>query len=241
MAAKTLLATMTGEVFQPVRLHYRVFDSDGLRKAFQKLRCVEWDRTQDRWVWLYEHEAKKIRFKQSHAQIPGHLHPIVIGSFLPRTKEELLLDLRSCERAMEALPFFDKHLPRKVAKVTEAEVVNELFSTDNPQLTPADLFDRQQTPRSDPEATLRQIVERAAQVQDPQERLRIALELAQAQAREALPEVERFPVHFYEDGIAGFTLFLRVRQIVAREHWLGNADYSLSDALRAVAKSSGPG
>jgi hypothetical protein len=41
MPEEALLATMTGELFQPVRLHYRVFDSDGLLRAFQKLRCVD--------------------------------------------------------------------------------------------------------------------------------------------------------------------------------------------------------
>jgi hypothetical protein len=196
MAEQTILATMTGERFQPVRLHYRVLDHDGLLAAFRKLRCVQHDPTQERWVWLYDKEAKKLRFQQSYAQIPGHLHPIVIGSFFPRGKDELLLDLRSCERATAAIPFFDRYLPRRVARVTEAEVVNKLFSTDNPQLTPADVFDRQQPPGSDPGAALREIAERAAQVQDPQERLRMALEAAQGQARAALPEIERFPVHY---------------------------------------------
>jgi hypothetical protein len=236
MAEKTILATITGEYFQPVRLHYRVFDHAGLLAAFRKRRCVQHDPTQERWVWLYDHEAKKLSFKQSYAQIPRQLHPIVLGSFFPRAKEHLLLDLRSCERAVSALVFFDKHLPRKVARVTEAEVVNKLFSTDNPRLTPGDLFDRQPTPCSDPENEVRRIVEGAAQFPDPQERLRIALEGVQAQARETLPEIERFPVHFYEDGIAGFELFLQLRQIVAAQHWLGNAGYSLFDALQAVMK-----
>ena len=236
MAEKTMLVTLTGERFQPVRLHYRVFDHGGLLAAFGKLRCVQHVPTQERWVWLYEQEAKKLRFQQSYAQIPRHLRPIIIGSFLPRGTDELLLDLRSCERAMAAIPFFDKHIPRRVARVTEAEVVNKLFPTDNPQLTPADLFDRQPTPGSDPEAAVRQIVERAAQVEDPQERLRMALEAVQGHARAALPEIERFPVHYYEEGISGFTLFLQMRQIVALQHLLGNTEYSLSDALKAVLK-----
>jgi hypothetical protein len=36
-----LLATVTGEAIQPVRLHYRVADPQGLLKAFKKLRCME--------------------------------------------------------------------------------------------------------------------------------------------------------------------------------------------------------
>src|SRR5208283_712534 len=125
---KPILATMTGEYFQPVRLHYRVFDQANLARAFETLRCVARDPTQQRWVWLYEDEAKKLQFNQSYAQIPKHLHPLVLGSFFPRAKDTLLLDLRSCERALLAIPFFDTYLPRGTVKVTEAEVVNKLFS-----------------------------------------------------------------------------------------------------------------
>jgi hypothetical protein len=141
-----LLTTLTGECFQPVRLHYRVSDQEGLLRAFKKLRCVGDDPTQGRRVWLYDHEARTLRFKHSYAQIPKDLHPIVIGSLFLRTQDELLLDLRSCERALLAIPFFDQHLPRSVARVTEAEIVNTLFSaTGNEKLTPDQLFDTVKT------------------------------------------------------------------------------------------------
>ncbi len=39
----------------------------------------------------------------------------------------LLLDLGSCERALLAIPFFDKHLSRKLVELVNAEIVNELF------------------------------------------------------------------------------------------------------------------
>jgi hypothetical protein len=114
MADQSLLATMTGEHFQPVRLHYRVANRSGLLRAFEKLRCLDYDPTHKRWVWLYAHEAKTLRFQRSYVQFPKALHPIVIGAFCLRTKETLLLDLRSCERALLAIPFFDRHLPRKL-------------------------------------------------------------------------------------------------------------------------------
>lgn len=97
MADQPLLATMTGEHFQPVRLHYRVLNRAGLLRAFEKLRCLDYDATRKCWVWLYAHEAKRLRFPRSYAQFPKELHPIVIGAFFLRSKETLLLDLRSCE------------------------------------------------------------------------------------------------------------------------------------------------
>src|SRR5271157_5742762 len=127
MADQSLLGTLTGEHFQPVRLHYRVLNHPGLKRAFGKLRCLEYDAPRKRWVWLYAHEAKNLRFQRSYAQFPKELHPIVIGAFFLRTEETLLLDLRSCERALLAIPFFDTHLPRKLVALEHAEIVNQLF------------------------------------------------------------------------------------------------------------------
>jgi hypothetical protein len=233
-----ILGTVTGEHFQPVRLHYQVFDQESLLRAFRKLRCLDQDPPRRRWVWLYDHEAKNLRFKQSYSQLPNHLRPVVIGSFFLPAKDRLLLDLRSCERAVLAIPFFDKHLPRKAARVTEAEVVNKLFpATGNMTLTPDSIFDRRPSTLLDPDADMRRITELVGNVADPQERLRIALEEMQAGAKQPLPEIERFPVHYYEDGIQSFAYILNLRQIVALRHWLGHTEFSLFDALQLVLKA----
>jgi hypothetical protein len=236
MADQPLLATMTGEHFQPVRLHYRALNRPALLRAFEKLRCLDYDSSGKRWVWLYGHEAKPLRFQKSYAQFPKELHPIVIGSFFLRTKETLLLDLRSCERALLAVPFFDSHLPRRVVELTDAEVVNRLFPATkaNLKLTPDALFDRQPSPRLDPEDVVQRLAEKTAHIEDPQERSKIALEELESRANQPLPEIERFPVHYAEDGIGGFKLALGLRQIVAKQHWLGNTDYTLRDAIRSI-------
>jgi hypothetical protein len=236
VAEKQLLATVTGEFFQPVRLHYKVFDQRGLLKAFQKLRCLGFDQTQQRWVWLYDHEAKKLRFQQSYAQIPKHLLPLGIGSVFLRG-DDLLLDLRSCERAKLAIPFFDRHIPRKVAKVTDAEVVNKLFSAEHLKVTPTEIFDQMKSTVRDPDAEVQRLAELTAGVQGPEEKLRVAFEDMRARARQPLPEVERFPTNFYEDGIEAFGTTLQMRQMVAMQHWLGNTEYSPFDVIQLMTKS----
>jgi hypothetical protein len=240
MADQPLLATVTGEHFQPVRLHYRVLNRPGLLRAFEKLRCLDYDAARKRWVWLYAHEAKKLRFQRSYAQLSKDLHPIVIGAFFLRTNETLLLDLRSIERALLAIPFFDSHLPRRLVALEDAEVVNRLFPATemNLKLTPDALFDQQGGIGVDPEALVRRLAEKTAHTEDPQEKLKIALEDLESRADEPLPEIERFPVHYAEDGIAGFTLSLRLRQLIAMQHWLGNPGYSLRDAIRSVVPHS---
>jgi hypothetical protein len=235
MDDKPIMATLTGEYFQPVRLHYQVADHQGLLAAFKKIRCVQHDASQDRWVWLYEEEAKGQRFKNSYEQIAPNLRPIVLGSFFLRREDQLLLDLRSCERATMAILFFDRRIPRKVAKVTECEVINRLFPADeNPKIMPHDLFDRQQTTPIDPDAEMQELVDSVAHLDDPQEKLRVALEEMNARSKRPLPEIERFPIHFYEDGIQGFESTLRVRQMVAYQHWLGNSEYSMHDVIQEM-------
>jgi hypothetical protein len=240
MADQSLLATMTGEHFQPVRLHYQVLNRTGLLRAFERLRCLDYDPTRKRWVWLYGHEAKKLRFQRSYAQFPKELHPIVIGAFFLRAKGTLLLDLRSCERALLAIPFFDTHLPRKLVELEDAEVVNRLFpaTQTNLNLTPDALFDPQIGTGIDPDAAVQRLAEKTAGVRDPEKKIRLVLEDLQSRAKAPLPEIERIPIHYAEDGIDGFTLALRLRQIVAMQHWLGHPEYTLGDAIQSLANTS---
>jgi len=236
MKDQPLLATMTGDRFQPVRLHYKVLNRPGLLLAFERLRCLDYDRTQKRWVWLWASEAKKLRFEKSCAELPKEAHPIVIGSFFLQTNETLLLDLRSCERAILAIPFFDKHLGRKLVDIQDAEVVNRLFpaTKTNLKLTPDALFDRQISTGIgiDSKGLIQHLAKKTAGVLDLAEKTEIVLQDLQASSRQPLPEIERLPIHYAEDGIGGFQLAIRLRQIVAMQHWLGKTEYNLDDAIQ---------
>ena len=164
----------------------------------------------------------------------------MIGSFLLRAGDTLLLDLRSCERALEAIPFFDKHLPRKLVNLKDAEIVNQLFplTKENQQLTPDALFDGQVSTLNDPEALVQELKEKALAEPNPLARLKILMGGLEARSKAPLPRIERFPVHYAEDGIEGFKLALRLRQIVAEQHWLGNSKYTLGDAIKSLGKLS---
>ena len=103
---KTLLMTLTGEIFQPVRVYYDLFDKEKAIKSIRKLRCIDYDKSKDRWVWLYSDEAKRIKLKKSYSDIPKKLRPIVLGSFFFKKENEMYLELRSTERTTEAIVFF---------------------------------------------------------------------------------------------------------------------------------------
>src|SRR5215475_14327741 len=51
-SADQVAMTTTGEILQLIRLHYGVLDVERLQALFASLRCLEYDASQTRWVWL---------------------------------------------------------------------------------------------------------------------------------------------------------------------------------------------
>jgi hypothetical protein len=230
-----LLMTMTGEIHQPVRLYYQVFDQAAVLKTFAKLRCLDDDQDNQRWVWLYHGEAKKLKFHTSYAAIPRKMRPIVLGSFRFTSVQDMTLDVRSCERATQAVVFFDRYLKQSIAHVTYAAIVNRLFPYTTDGLPALEgLFAPDQVTAIDGEAMLRRMVASLQTIQDPQQRIDRAFTLMEQQSQERLPEVEKLPVHFYTDGITSLENALRLRQIVAFEHWQGNTACTLGEVIQKV-------
>ncbi len=54
---------------------------------------------------------------------------------------------------------------------------------------------------------------------------------------QSLPEVERFPANYYEDGIDLLHATLQTRQRLAFEHWKGNTGFSFGDIVRLMLES----
>lgn len=233
-SGKQLLMTMTGEMHQPVRLYYQIFDHAAVLKAFTKLRCLDDDQDNQRWVWLYHGEAKKLKFHKSYSAIPRTMRPIVLGAFRFTSAQDMTLDVRSWERATPAVVFFDRYLQRSIARVTHAAIVNRLFPYTTDGLPVLEGLFAQVT-TIDGEAMLRRLAASLQTIQDPGQRMDMAFALMEQQSQERLPEVEKLPVHFYEDGITSLENALRLRQIVAFEHWRGNTACTLGEVIKKVS------
>ena len=63
MPERKLLVAISGEPFQPSRIHYELYNKVGLQKLFSALAFMKYDKTVDRWTWLYTGKAKKLTFK----------------------------------------------------------------------------------------------------------------------------------------------------------------------------------
>src|ERR1700722_17013195 len=117
MSEKSLSRTLTGEIHQPVRLYYEMYNPEEVIKTLSRLKCIKRDPQKNRFVWLYQKEAKSLKFAIPYHEINPELHPIVIGPFVIKPRNILICDVRSVKRALLAIPFFDRYIPQKYAKV----------------------------------------------------------------------------------------------------------------------------
>jgi len=202
---------------------------------------VKFDNIQNRWVWLYEAEAKKLKFKGSYHEIPKERRPIILGSFYSKNEEKMYLNVNSFDRAKKAVVFFDKYLPRTIAKVTDITVLNKIFDFfDGNMPRHEDYFDQESIEINDQQKIINQLKNTTSSIKNPEEKLKAALTIFENNSKEPFPEVERFPIHFYEDGLTGLDGSLIMRETIALQHWNGNKDYSFYDLMQKIIPKMPP-
>src|SRR5215468_1245003 len=196
--ANQVAMTTTGELLQLIRLHYAVEDGEKLRALFASLRCLEYDASQTRWVWLYTEEARTLPFKDRRAS-----KDVVLGEFVFEGQTDIVLNLRSFERATNALTFFDTSIPRTVAHVTAMTVSNRLLSTaEAASLGSLDqYFDHAEVVVTDPASLLHDVEELKSSIPDTHERLAVVAQYMEDKAKQPVPAMERFPLDYDDEGI----------------------------------------
>ena len=243
---KTLITTHTGEPSQPVRIYYHVVKPKTVERIFEKLRCVYFEKPLQRWRWIYEHEAKKLRFERAYSKIPKEAKPVVIGEFFWRSNQELLLEVRSFERAIQALEFFEKRINPRVAIATKLRVVNRFFTAEEPQVaelleSPYDrFFDGDEVYIPDPLEFSKEVV----QIQQSQNSIDQSsppwLQYLENKFKEQLPEIEEIPLDVYRDKKLDSTrlqMALAFKTIEANQHFEGNESFSQYDLIQTITDS----
>jgi hypothetical protein len=77
---KCLLATMTNEPFQPVRLYYSIPDRSFVTGKLRALKCMIEVPPERCWQWLFHAEAASLRFPAGgYDDVPKERRPIVLG------------------------------------------------------------------------------------------------------------------------------------------------------------------
>ena len=221
-----LTMTLTGEVYLPVRLIYQVRNMEKLQQQFAKLSCMTFDEEKERWVWLYQDEAKALKFAKSYAALPKETRPIVLGSFYQHDGLEIHLDVGSCARASAAVVFFNKHIRRSVLEVTHCAIYCRILEQgEHPGPNFDSLFSTVNT--ADIEAKL------ATKVAKLMVLMQSGLFPGAIQDTD-FELVESFPVHFYEDGIDTFKTTLIMRETVALKRWQGDKTFNMGKLIHQI-------
>lgn len=217
MKDRILLVTSTGEKFQPIRVYYDVLNLKSIINVFRKLKCIDYDNERFRYVWVYRKEARKIKFGKD-----SDLQDVVLGSFfISRNRKEVYLEVNSIERAIAGINFFEERMKSYMAKITDITIINKLFEYDKSLMQFSHLFENEV--KMYPEKEIEKVKNAFGQGESFLDILN--------NGKTQLPEVERFPSHYYEDGLNKIKLSLFGRQHVAYQHWIGNKDYTLTDYI----------
>ncbi len=176
---------------------------------------------------------KNFKFDKPYKSIPKHLRPIVLGSIFSREDDEMYLDVGSIERAVKAIPFFNRRIDRSVAEVTNVGIHNKIFSNmdDHPGSNFDEIF--KDVKFVDPVARLDKM--KAEHGEDFHIKLMEESQgFLQKKTKQPFEITEILPANFYDDGIELLQNTLKIRQMVAFEHFKGNTDYSLADVLNQM-------
>ena len=242
-APHTLLTTVTGEAFQPVRLYYAVPNKAVVTKLFARLRCIDEDSRGRCWVWLYRDEAESLAFPRPRSELPADVHPIVIGRFRFPDKTRMTLEVRSADRAVEAAKFFAPLLGPSVV-LGRLRVVNRWFAAEE-ATAGLDRLDKlldanvvRIDPKEAPEALRRSVA--GAKSEDEKEAA-FAAEVERIK-RKDVPLVEDLPLHADEEtpDFRNLTMLLKLRSLQALEHWRGNTGTTLGDLIQRTVERMDP-
>jgi hypothetical protein len=160
----------------------------------------------------------------------------------------LLLEVRSFDRAIKALEFFEKRINPRAARATKLRVVNRFFAASEPNVkqlleSPYDrFFDGDEVDIPNPLQFLKEAQE-AEESQEEEEGFQKArLQELEDKLKEKIPEIEEIPLDFYRHrekslGWSDLQLALALRRIEVKAHFAGRENFSRYDLIEEMAQS----
>ena len=243
---KILIKTLTDELFQPMRLYYIVHHKEQLESSFRELKCLEFDHELNDWIVKYVHEAAHIGLAVAPNRVPREAQPLIIATIYIENDTTMLVDVRSIERARKLIEFIDKYIPKSVAEITHASILNQLVTVASNNAREGindidydEIFNQKNIFVVDPEKAIRDAELIAEKYQNKDERLQAMMEKTREDSKKPLPKVEKFPVYFYEEGIEHFSMACQMRQVIAMKHHFGDTNYSFYDLTQEFFKKNG--
>lgn len=235
---RRLLATMTNEPFQPVRLYYAIPSRAFVEERLRRLDCMADVAHEQCWQWLFEAESAALPLAVGYDAVPRERRPLILGRLrFPKTGG-MTLQTNSIARGIEGARFFAARLGPSVVAL-RCRVVNRCFAADEGQ--PDELMTNldEDVTVIDPRmaaATFSGEPKRACSIEDAERAAAESIERRLA-AGDDVPLVEDFPLHPDEETpeFRDLATALQLRLIRAFEHWKGNTHLTLTAIIvRAV-------
>ena len=143
----SVLRTVTGEPYQPCRVYYGVDDRAHLIEILEQLQCFCVLERTEHWHWIFDFEARRLRFERIYRKIDRNDRPVILGELKLQNGTELDLTVYSFDRLLQGILFLDKHIPRTVAQVKRMRLVNRFFDHSECPAPPPQAANEEQTDR----------------------------------------------------------------------------------------------
>lgn len=235
--SKRPIVTFTGESVQPVRLHYAVLNPSKVLSNLHSLNCMEQTIVNQRFQWFFAHEVKNGPATFEPRQQPKSITAIGFV-FFSKDGKKLIVRVLSHDRALFAIKFFDHYFSRKHLRLEYMDVYNRIFNASLENLRMVKdtdlLFPEAKTKERDTETLPRLLEQWAAENLGPQKTIDAISSYLSEMDKQPVPEIERIPVYFYKTGINAIRKDFILREIVAFEHFKGNKDYRMYNALQQM-------
>lgn len=234
-----LVRTFTNELFQPMRLYYKIHHRLQLETKLSTLRCMEYNVELDDWILKYEAEAAHIGLEVLPEAILFEAKPIILATFYLEA-QIMLIDIRSIERAARVVEWLNCYIPREIAEITDAAIFNRLITSSSRTVERLDeidfdeLFNEKQITVINPEKTFARFNAIMEQYEDKQYAMEVLAKKNLEEAKKPLPVIEKLPVYYYDEGIETFENTFQLRQFIALKHFLGDEKYSFYDLMQDI-------
>lgn len=240
-AGKALLATLTGEPIQPVRLCWSIASRAKVERALQRLSCMNRDPdAEDCWEWLFGAEAAQLDIGGGYHAVPENRRPIILGRLRFADDGTMTLETGSTERAVAAAQFFAVRLG-KLCQLARCRVVNRLFAAEADRMPST----KELMKSLDEDVTLIDPAKNEERLRKDIQRLKEAgvadimgaIMQRDLESNEDVPAVEDFPAD-PDDGkdFPHLRSALTFRRLRAMEHWRGNTHMTL---VRVIMQATG--
>jgi hypothetical protein len=238
---RRLLATMTNEPFQPVRLYYSIPDRSFVTEKLRALKCMVDVPPEQCWQWLFHAEAASLRFAAGYDNVPKEKRPIVLGRIRFPKSDGMTLDTNSILRAIEGARFFAPRFGPEVVAM-RCRVVNRYFAAEEGRLDELMKALDQNVIVIDPreaEAAFRREFRGVRTTEDAARSLAESLD-RRLQSKDDVPMVEDFPLAPEEETPEFHDLAtgLHLRLIRAHEHWRGNTHLTLAAIIARTVEEN---